>query len=319
MNPEDAVIDAIDALVDEQLAEGPVDDYNVDRYDRCRHCRQSWHGLSNDVGCPGAHARGYQVRAWKQRLLAHPCASQPYMPRSFVDMQAARLRGPLAAIRASAQPPSRPTYQVWRCPTCQTTVPRGQHCACPRNWQRPFLPSQLVREWCTNCMRSVPEGGECTCCLTYSCAYCHERVPMEQECACSPSRFARSLAHLTATSSLGSEAAQIAASGAEIIAQESGSVWAIDSSGPEISVSRVCIRCSRPLGMLHTYTSMDGTSPLCRDCFYYRVENPAQPWIPEAEAWEDQAQVVRAQIRGAGDFQVGGHRLTVLDINVDTT
>jgi hypothetical protein len=40
--------------------------------------------------------------------------------------------------------------------------------------------------------------------------------------------------------------------------------------------------------MLHTYTSMDGTTPLCRDCFYYRVENSAQPWIPEAEAWEDQ-------------------------------
>lgn len=253
VNPEDAVIDAIDQLVDEQLAGGPVDDYSVDRYDRCRHCKQGWHGLPNDVGCPGVHARGYQIREWKRKLLAHPCARQPYMPRSFVDMQAAAymqrvdqeiLRGPLAAARASAQPPSRPAYQVWRCPTCQTTVARGQHCACPRNWQRPFLPSQLVREWCTNCMRVVPEGATCGCRSgtidiprwTQRCAYCGTERLMEQQQPCCPaSRLAGFLAnHLTATSSLGSEAAQIAASGAEIIAQD------------------------------------------------------AQPWIPEAEAWADQ-------------------------------
>lgn len=260
VNPEDAVIDAIDALVDEQLAGGPVDDYSVDRYDRCRICKQGWHGLPNDVGCPGIHARGYQIREWKRKLLAHPCARQPYMPRSFVDMQAARLRervdqemlrGPLAAARASAQPPSRPAYQVWRCPTCQTTVARGQHCACPRNWQRPLLPSQLVREWCSYCSRVVREGEQCNCPQsrmmrgelphgdlarwTQRCAYCDMERPMEQqECDCPPNRMARSLAQLTATSSLGSEAAQIAASGAEIIAQD------------------------------------------------------AQPWIPEAEVWEDQ-------------------------------
>ena len=285
VNPEDAVIDAIDQLVDEQLAGGPVDDYSVDRYDRCRHCKQGWHGLPNDVGCPGAYARGYQIREWKRKLRTQPGYVKPrydYVAdvsarhaaavRDQVDREILRGRGPLAAARASAQPLSRPAYQVWRCPTCQTTVARGQHCACPRNWQLNPQHRELdFPRW------------------TQRCAYCGMERPMEQqECDCPPSRFARSLAHLTATSSLGSEAAQIAASGAEMIAQESRSVWAIDSSGPEISVSRVCIRCSRPLGMLHTYTSMDGTTPLCRDCFYYRVENSAQPWIPEAEAWADQ-------------------------------
>jgi hypothetical protein len=43
-NPEDAVIDAIDALVDEQLCGGPLDDYNVDRYPKCVDCGHDWHG-----------------------------------------------------------------------------------------------------------------------------------------------------------------------------------------------------------------------------------------------------------------------------------
>ena len=39
------IVDAISALVDEQLAAGPVDDYNADRYDKCPHCGRHWHGL----------------------------------------------------------------------------------------------------------------------------------------------------------------------------------------------------------------------------------------------------------------------------------
>ena len=39
------IVDTIDALIDAQLAEGPQDDYNTDRYDRCPHCDRNWHGL----------------------------------------------------------------------------------------------------------------------------------------------------------------------------------------------------------------------------------------------------------------------------------
>ncbi|TDH48868.1 hypothetical protein E2F47_22140 [Mycobacterium eburneum] len=39
------IIDEIDRLVDDQLAAGPVDDYNVNRYDRCWHCGRDWHGM----------------------------------------------------------------------------------------------------------------------------------------------------------------------------------------------------------------------------------------------------------------------------------
>lgn len=68
MNPEQNVIDAIDALVDEQLAEGPVDDYSVNRYDKCALCKLDWHGLPDDTtGCPGAYARGYQKRKYQAR------------------------------------------------------------------------------------------------------------------------------------------------------------------------------------------------------------------------------------------------------------
>lgn len=41
----DGLIDDIDRLVDEQLAAGPVDDYNTNRYDRCPHCARDWHGI----------------------------------------------------------------------------------------------------------------------------------------------------------------------------------------------------------------------------------------------------------------------------------
>lgn len=57
-NPEDEVIADIDALIDEQLQIGPVDDYNVDRYDRCHRCGDTWHGLKNYLGCPGSDVEG---------------------------------------------------------------------------------------------------------------------------------------------------------------------------------------------------------------------------------------------------------------------
>ena len=45
MNTTNRIIDTIDTLVDDQLAEGPHDDYNVNRYDKCGHCGRDWHGL----------------------------------------------------------------------------------------------------------------------------------------------------------------------------------------------------------------------------------------------------------------------------------
>lgn len=45
VNPEEPVIDEIDALVRDSLGSGPRDDYNVNRYDRCTQCRHQWHGL----------------------------------------------------------------------------------------------------------------------------------------------------------------------------------------------------------------------------------------------------------------------------------
>lgn len=50
-NPEQRVIDAIDALVNEQLAGGPVDDYSVNRYPRCDRCPCQWHGERCGCGC----------------------------------------------------------------------------------------------------------------------------------------------------------------------------------------------------------------------------------------------------------------------------
>lgn len=78
-NPEDAVLDAIDALVDEQLAqERSGYDHNVGQQ-RCPLCGGDWHGdvvEANDiragewprtVGCPGARATAKQRAAWLAR------------------------------------------------------------------------------------------------------------------------------------------------------------------------------------------------------------------------------------------------------------
>ncbi|QBP29753.1 hypothetical protein SEA_TYPHA_98 [Mycobacterium phage Typha] len=52
-NPEQSVIDAIDALVNESLEAGPRDDYNKPYAERCPQCDGPWHGLKRG-DCPGA-------------------------------------------------------------------------------------------------------------------------------------------------------------------------------------------------------------------------------------------------------------------------
>ena len=61
MNPEDRVIDAIDMLVDEQIAGAldrwgvPLDDYSSNRYPDCNICPHDWHGVRCEYcGCKGS-------------------------------------------------------------------------------------------------------------------------------------------------------------------------------------------------------------------------------------------------------------------------
>ena len=67
MNPEQKVIDEIDALVNEQLTHVP-DDYskNNERYVKCLVCHQQWHGLPNFLDCPGENATPTEVEVWRQ-------------------------------------------------------------------------------------------------------------------------------------------------------------------------------------------------------------------------------------------------------------
>ncbi len=46
--PESQVLDEIDRLVNESVARGPRDDYNVNRYPKCAHCPHDWHGILCD-------------------------------------------------------------------------------------------------------------------------------------------------------------------------------------------------------------------------------------------------------------------------------
>lgn len=64
-NPEQAVIDQIDALVNESLAHGPTDDYERPWQERCDTCYGEWHGLPA-FGCPGAYATPEQHAEYLQ-------------------------------------------------------------------------------------------------------------------------------------------------------------------------------------------------------------------------------------------------------------
>lgn len=66
-NPEQAVIDQIDALVNESLAHGPTDDYERDYQERCDICMGEWHGLPSPYdACPGAYATPEQHAEYLQ-------------------------------------------------------------------------------------------------------------------------------------------------------------------------------------------------------------------------------------------------------------
>lgn len=75
-NPEDGVIDAIDALVDAQMAGGePYSEVD----DICPHCGGSWHGLAY-ADCPGACASADEVAAWREREYGPPPGIQFPIP-----------------------------------------------------------------------------------------------------------------------------------------------------------------------------------------------------------------------------------------------
>lgn len=64
MNPEQSVIDSIDALIDEQLDAGePIGgyDYGDPDYPRCHRCHRHWHGLPTEYGCPGSGVEGPEL------------------------------------------------------------------------------------------------------------------------------------------------------------------------------------------------------------------------------------------------------------------
>jgi hypothetical protein len=67
-NPEQSVVSAIDELVDESLARPIVDDYSVNRFERCELCGSQWHGLPiyvEERSCPGAWASDEAKSVWR--------------------------------------------------------------------------------------------------------------------------------------------------------------------------------------------------------------------------------------------------------------
>lgn len=117
------LIDEIDALVDEQLAGGPQDDYNRDRYDRCPHCGRHWHGLPiteriADMYSYGIYDETYSAADDDSPVL---CRGSDFI-------------GPMPAERRYETP----ALRRWR------IIPYREHFAPPdtrRWWRLPHLPA----------------------------------------------------------------------------------------------------------------------------------------------------------------------------------
>ena len=71
-NPEQHVLDEINALIDHQLATGWVDNYDADRYPKCNGCRHDWHGARCQF-CGTNDSQSARRRAAAQ--LRHHCSA----------------------------------------------------------------------------------------------------------------------------------------------------------------------------------------------------------------------------------------------------
>lgn len=96
-NPEQDVIDRIDALVDEQMA-GGEDGHRPRGYPRCPNCHAAWHGLPTGT-CKGSHS----LADWCDRpvdQIEAPSLEFPPEPQQFTREQYAYgpMRRAFAAI-----------------------------------------------------------------------------------------------------------------------------------------------------------------------------------------------------------------------------
>jgi hypothetical protein len=125
-NREDAAIAAIDALIDEQLRGGPVDDYEADRYVKCELCGQDWHGTPSDGGWNGRTCPG----AWAEEDAKASYLRAPVYTDMVDSVRLSAVRGPtgtplddvydgpldnvVTAFQEIAARPSGPPSVVWR-------------------------------------------------------------------------------------------------------------------------------------------------------------------------------------------------------------
>jgi len=76
MSGDHDIVAAIDELVDESLKRGPVDDYRVNRYHRCPHCDDDWHGLPVtarmvQMRCSGVLDETYRYEDDDSKVICH--------------------------------------------------------------------------------------------------------------------------------------------------------------------------------------------------------------------------------------------------------
>lgn len=193
-NPEQAVIDQIDALVNESLAHGPTDDYERDYQERCDLCAAEWHGLAHEYnGCPGAHATPEQREEYLHK--PHMTREWPYVRRvvqgapyytyyeAFSETQSGTTEYTLADLAAMNE-------SLWLTRTYEDTP----------TFDAPYVPDEellacytrtttLTQARCTQCQRYIPDTW-------------HQTTPAPTYVLCPECTHMRTTAHARAIQAL---------------------------------------------------------------------------------------------------------------------
>jgi hypothetical protein len=100
VNAKQSIIDAIDQPVNDSLASPIVDNYDVNRYEKCDMCGGDWHGLPEYTwagrSCPGGWASDEAKAVWRN-MFSRPTEQAKFSSSNssnwmFTDVGAANMR-----------------------------------------------------------------------------------------------------------------------------------------------------------------------------------------------------------------------------------
>ena len=193
-NPEQAVIDQIDALVNESLAHGPTDDYARPYQERCDTCYGEWHGLPA-YGCPGAYATPEQHAEYLQSHRPNR-GHIPIWPRYtyYEALEGYTHIGYVDSVESVHISPDRPAFETQSGTTGYSTG--------PITWTLTDIQRMRERAWLTRTYDGTPtfdHYDELLACYTRThntrCTQCQRHMTNTTNPLCDECTHMRTTAH----------------------------------------------------------------------------------------------------------------------------